>query len=561
MFLPQFGLNYPVPAGRVSRLFNDTSNSYLRNNTGAPRSDGPVTISCWAYPHVTPGAIRYIVNWYVDGTYSGVVIGQNSDGTAFFRWHTEGGIWIATSTGTFVNNAWNHILVTADAGGDPGYIYLNNSSGDDNGSFYGIGGGFTGLIVGTSYNAGNIFDGAVGEIGAWDVILSEAERKALYYGANPSTIHPDHLISHIPLDDNKDIDIVQGIGLDPFNSPGVFTPPPVRPRQRKIYYSFPVQEAPAPQTYKSLPNVLLNRGGWVGDKPPTVDFRINKRSPQYKGLKHWLPLVKDEGARARDFTDRLGLTSYVSPLWTPTEKGIAAGFDGNGTTSTSYIRLNESSGDTLLPGTSFPSMVSVWFYANTITDEGSVDHAFIWALAVSGGLSGYPLSLFVSNASGWYPLTVTTRANDTYYSIRPTTGVAWDGNFDDQWHHITWMYNGRGASTLSNYKIIWNGVEQTIEASGTLPLGDSNSYLGLYEQPSDQYLVGQIQDFRVYDNFDTVLAQEIYRNRFELFEPIQPQFYWEIPAEAGTVFPFSDDFTGNTGDPWDITKWTTSVEV
>jgi hypothetical protein len=230
-------------------------------------------------------------------------------------------------------------------------------------------------------------------------------------------------------------------------------------------------------------------------KRPAWPFRLNRRSPQAKGLFAWWPVLRD-GLKLRDLSGRgsrhgtltNGPTYAACPLG-----GVALSFDGTDDQVVGPLDSNLAS----VSGTTWTFWVKV---------TASTSGAYLKVGSDSDGFGvGIGLADFDNNG------------NDIIY-LRE--GVEWHVSSSDWvagWNHCAVVHNSAGM-------VYVNGV-LVLDSGGTpnTPTG-SSFYLGGYEPVGfSRYVACEIADVRFYSSpLSAMEIQALYdpATRWELYHPL-----------------------------------------
>lgn len=142
-----------------------------------------------------------------EGASPGDTILRNANATSGIRYSrsfsTTGGIWETTDTDAFASGKWIHIVQTHDAtstGNNP-VIYINGRLATLSTITAPAGTASQGtgtLSIGNRSTSGVDWDGAIDDPAWWSgIILTAAEARALYQGADPRTIRPQYLTEYL----------------------------------------------------------------------------------------------------------------------------------------------------------------------------------------------------------------------------------------------------------------------------------------------------------------------------------------------------------------------------
>lgn len=142
-----------------------------------------------------------------EGATPGDAILRNANATSGIRYSrsfsTTGGLWETTDTDAFASGKWIHIVQTHDAtstGNNP-VIYINGRLATVSTITAPAGTASQGtgtLSIGNRSTSGVDWDGAIDDPAWWSgIILTAAEARALYQGADPRTIRPQYLTEYL----------------------------------------------------------------------------------------------------------------------------------------------------------------------------------------------------------------------------------------------------------------------------------------------------------------------------------------------------------------------------
>jgi len=202
----------------MSRSFVRTSFQYLYY-AGVPLTDGPLTISAWAWLDNTVTSSYILGLGDASGNTYHLRVVTGTYPLEFGAWGSGGSRFANTSTG-LSQQAWSHVLCSSTAGGQSMRALVNNGG-------LGTASGFDLTIALTNnFNiarnpSGGYYSGRIAEISIWNDVLDTAEETALYRKVHPFRIRPQNLISYIPLWRAEDEDYVWGVSFTPNGAPTV----------------------------------------------------------------------------------------------------------------------------------------------------------------------------------------------------------------------------------------------------------------------------------------------------------------------------------------------------
>lgn len=148
-----------------------------------------------------------------EGASPGDAILRNANATSGIRYSrsfsTTGGLWETTDTDAFASGKWIHIVQTHDAtstGNNP-VIYINGRLATVSTITAPAGTASQGtgtLSIGNRSTTGVDWDGAIDDPAWWSgVILTAAEARALYQGADPRAIRPQYLTEYLVFNEGR----------------------------------------------------------------------------------------------------------------------------------------------------------------------------------------------------------------------------------------------------------------------------------------------------------------------------------------------------------------------
>lgn len=197
----------------MGRLFATASSEYAEKTLGASMAL-PLTISAWFNP-TDLAANRAMVEVNV-GVEAGCQLLIRTTGIIRARQAEASGLADSSSSGSSVSTGvWSHGAAVF-ASTTSRTVYLNGTAGATATNTIG-GDTYTLLTVAARYSAstrGEYFNGAVAEVGVWDVVLTADEITALSKGISPRFIRPASLKAYAPLIGRTSPEIeLKGAGL------------------------------------------------------------------------------------------------------------------------------------------------------------------------------------------------------------------------------------------------------------------------------------------------------------------------------------------------------------
>lgn len=209
----------------MARLFDDGSAQYLERTASVPITGVPFTVAGW-FNSDTNAQVQTLLNI------------NNSSSTTYYHWlmlyntnylraysRDSSGSANAETTGTWNAGTWYHACGVW-AATDDRRVFLNGGSKGTNTTARDPG-TLNRLRVGSTFMSSpneNYFSGAIAELAAWNVALTDAEAAMVGLGVCPLEIRPNSLVAYWPLI-RADRDRVGGYDLTPVNSPTVETHP------------------------------------------------------------------------------------------------------------------------------------------------------------------------------------------------------------------------------------------------------------------------------------------------------------------------------------------------
>ncbi len=204
----------------MARLF-DTSEFLYRNAT-PPVIDMPLTMSCLFYPtlvNLTRG-LGWIVEDGGDQWYLFCMVG--GDVQAYIR--SGGTTPNAQATASCSADTWYHgAAVFASSTSRAAYLNGGNK-GTNSTSCSPDGAQLDQLSIAKTTNN---FEGYIAEWGLWDVALTDEEIATLGNFVSPLMVRPQNLVAYFPFIRDNDADLVGGLSMSTFGSPGIAAHPRV----------------------------------------------------------------------------------------------------------------------------------------------------------------------------------------------------------------------------------------------------------------------------------------------------------------------------------------------
>lgn len=229
------------------------------------------SFACWYYKNGAGGLGNARI-FDKEGTTPGDIILRNANSTSSITtskgFSTTSGVWQTTDSEAFATGKWVHIVITYDASSTANVptIYINGRLATVTTVTAPVGTAKTGLSgtlsIGNRSTTGVDWDGAIDDPAWWSgVILTAAEARALYQGADPRTIRPLYLTEYLVFNEGRPYSAVKS------------TQPTItgtKPRADRLVITqgrtFPFASAPA-----SNQVVNPSKGALViGGKTPTV---------------------------------------------------------------------------------------------------------------------------------------------------------------------------------------------------------------------------------------------------------------------------------------------------
>ena len=258
-----------------------------------------------------------------------------------------------------------------------------------------------------------------------------------------------------------------------------------------------------------------------------MPFRLNKHSPQARGLVGWWPLgTRDFG---RDFSGHdLHLTPFNSPkMETDARRGLVTSFD-----NADEDRLEYADWSAITTG---PFTMSAWVKFDELPSAGG-DYPYIFTICKKS-------------------------VNDQYIDL-----IAWSGDDKFRWKYGTrsiktttiitqtgvWYFICGVSHAVDDNAIFLNGVRENSDVvATTYPTGiDTLTISGRYQSSAlDHWMEGRISDVRLYNRGSTdAKVYQLYapQTRWDLYEPIPRVFPVVVPGA-----PAAGRTTHNT-DPYGL---------
>lgn len=165
------------------------------------------SFACWYYKNGAGGLGNARI-FDKEGSTPGDIILRNSNSTSSITtskgFSTTSGVWQTTDTEGFATGKWVHIVETYDASSTANVptIYINGRLATVTTVTAPVGTANTGnsgtLSIGNRSTAGVDWNGAIDDSAWWTgIILTAAEARALYQGADPRTIRPQYLAEYL----------------------------------------------------------------------------------------------------------------------------------------------------------------------------------------------------------------------------------------------------------------------------------------------------------------------------------------------------------------------------
>jgi hypothetical protein len=216
----------------VARSFKNLSSSYLQVESPVV-TDYPFTMSCWFnVSNITANhALMWIGDkdvpdyWTLLGAWGNLVgdpviafshdysppgtpaqKAETSTGFSANKWYHACGIWGGVSNRTVYLDGGGKVTDTDTVGAMTGHDR-------------------TAIGAARDSSPGAYTDGKIAEAAIWNAVLTDAEVIRLAAGYSPSLIRPQNLKFYMPLDDNKDRDIIGRLKLMPYGSVGLSNHP------------------------------------------------------------------------------------------------------------------------------------------------------------------------------------------------------------------------------------------------------------------------------------------------------------------------------------------------
>lgn len=215
----------------MARFFDDGSSESLTVNS-TPVTATPLTLSCWINPDDL-GDIFEMGMTVIDASASYSFFGIGIHGweagnpVVFTADGDEGADNLLTSTGIGATNVWHHACGVS-AAIDDRRVYLDGG-GKNTSAVTMTPSGLDRISIGAAEGGGtaSVFSGAVAEVSAWNVALTDAEVAVLGAGYSPLFIRPQSLVLYAPLIRDEDYDRVGGLSFTANNTPTIAPHPPV----------------------------------------------------------------------------------------------------------------------------------------------------------------------------------------------------------------------------------------------------------------------------------------------------------------------------------------------
>ena len=245
----------------------------------------------------------------------------------------------------------------------------------------------------------------------------------------------------------------------------------------------------------------LQRGGWPHSYFPNMTFKLNKRSPQAKGLIAWFPTLGSVGTgRLVDYSGYAtptGFRALGEPLWVRDgDMGAAIHFDG----VNDWVDLGNTS-----YWQSVTSNITLSIWTRTI----DLDTACLMTKYAAGTDTEWGLRIGVLGES--YAAKFTVRDDDFIQAI----GTTQIPGATAPLHLITGVHDG------VNLYIYVDGIQENSEPLVALPAVNSSLAIGRRGSSATEQYEGTVGDIRIYNRaLSPSEVWALYANPWELYQPI-----------------------------------------
>jgi len=232
----------------MARSFDDAATEYLEIDQAVVSSAAPCTLSAWFNTDdasVTQVLIQ-IADKDVDKHRFVLQIRKTSSGQNIISWVQDGGTGVPTvTTTTYSTNTWQHACATF-ASTTSRAVYLDGGGkGTSTTSIDPLNLDRTSIARAGDSTPAAYMSGSIAEVAIWDVDLNDDEVAALAKGFHPYQIRPGNLVFYVPLIRGNDKDLVGGLSLTAFNTPGISVHPRVFYPGRPHIFGVPGAALPA----------------------------------------------------------------------------------------------------------------------------------------------------------------------------------------------------------------------------------------------------------------------------------------------------------------------------
>lgn len=248
----------------------------------------------------------------------------------------------------------------------------------------------------------------------------------------------------------------------------------------------------------------LKRGGWPYRNFPNADFKLNRKSPQAKGLVGWWPPAGGYGLRTlRDYAGINNGTFVGAPTWHAIEElGPVVRYDG----AADYTVLANATG---VSGATTRT-VACWVWLGDV--NAPISTIFKYGLAAAGRAFGIHIG---------------TLANGDIYV--ETSGGDWHTNgtviTTNRAYHIAVTYNGGAIEGAGSIKLYLDGLPLSVVLSGletgVLDTGDTAPHIANDPNEAGREQLGFIGAVTLHNrNLDAHEIYNLWANPWELYQPI-----------------------------------------
>lgn len=213
----------------MARTFVSASTQHL-TGAFAPITAAPMTVSAWINPDLVQNSIAVCIgDASVNNNHVRLIV--RADGQ--IRWQARGVTIGQAVAGLASAGVWSHIG-GVEHSTTSRFAWLNGVSGVEEATEVILTGFDQTRVATVNRLALEIFDGAIAEVGIWNIALNDGELIRLSRGYTPLGVRRQNLVFYLPLRDARDIDLISHQRLTAVNSPGVTNHPKLIVPKRRI---------------------------------------------------------------------------------------------------------------------------------------------------------------------------------------------------------------------------------------------------------------------------------------------------------------------------------------